>query len=298
MSRPTRFASLSVGGLAIVLGLGLGLGPPDPKVPLGRTWPRGELVPIEAVDHRAWDALLKRYVDPRGGVDYARWRATPADICSLDGYLDGLSRGDPGLQAGRGARLSFWINAYNAVTVKGILRERPTASIQDLAAEGGGYNIWRDLVLVVGGTPYSLGEIENKALRTMGEPRAHFAIVCASRGCPRLLDEAYTAATVEEQLERNARSFFADGSRFRFDPASGSLGLSPILDWYAGDFGGDPAERLRAIAPYLPDEKARQLAKDGKATVKFLDYDWGLNDRSTRASEPADRKGKADGGRR
>jgi hypothetical protein len=206
-----------------------------------------------------------------------------------------LSWGDPGLQASREARLAFWINAYNAVTVRGVLRERSAASVQDLAAEGDGYNIWRDLLLVIGGTPYSLGEIENKVLRTMGEPRAHFAVVCASRGCPRLLDEAYTATGVDKQLDRNARAFFADRSKFRFDAASGRFELSPILDWYAGDFGPDLFEQMKTIAPYLPDEKARQLAKDGKARVEFLKYDWGLNDRAARPPGAANGKGTADG---
>jgi hypothetical protein len=293
MRTVTRVALVSAGGLALVLALGLG--PESRKITLGRTWPKSDLVSLEKVDHRAWDSLLKRYVDTRGGVDYSRWRGTPADVRALDEYLNGLSRGDSGLRVSREARLAFWINAYNAVTVRGILRERPTASIQDLATEGDGYNIWRDLLLVVGGTPYSLGEIENKVLRTTGEPRTHFAIVCASRGCPRLLDEAYTARAVDDQLDRNARAFFADRSKFRVDAASGRIELSPILDWYAEDFGPDLSGRLKSIAPYLPDEKARQLAKDGKAGVRFLDYDWGLNERAARPPGAANGKGSADG---
>ncbi len=293
MRTPTRIAFAAVCGLGVVLALGVG--PAGPKVTLGRAWPKTDLLPLDKVEHRAWDALLKRYVDALGGVDYTRWRGTPADVRALDGYLDGLSRGDPALEAGRHARLAFWINAYNALTVRGILREPTTASIRDLAAGGDGYNIWRDLSLVVGGAPYSLGEIENKVLRTMGEPRAHFAVVCASRGCPRLLDEAYTPAGVDQQLDRNARAFFADRTKFRFDAASGRFELSPILDWYAGDFGPDLPERMKWIAPFLPDETARRLAKDGKARVEFLDYDWGLNEPAARPPGPAKGRGGADG---
>ena len=293
MKAVTRLTLVLASGLT--LALALGPAPPSPRVTLGRVWPPADLIPVDRIDHGPWGELLKRYVDDRGGVEYDRWRDTPADVLALDSYLGGLSRGAPDLRAGRDARLAFWINAYNAVTVRGVLRERPTASVLELAAGGAGYNIWRDLSLIVGGATYSLGEIETKGLRAMGEPRAHFAVVCASRGCPRLLNEAYTAAGLDRQLDRNARAFFADRTKFRFDPNSGTLELSPILEWYSGDFGPDLPARLRAIAPYLPEEGARQLAQGGKAGVRFLGYDWGLNGRAPQPAGRSDRQGGRNG---
>jgi hypothetical protein len=197
----------------------------------------------------------------------------------LDGYLAHLSAAAFTRQSGRDAQLAFWINAYNAVTVKGILREYPTSSIRNHTAKLVGYNIWKDLQLPVEGKRYSLDQIEHEILRKMGEPRIHFAIVCASIGCPRLLNEAYTAHKLEEQLTANAQAFFADPTKFQHDAARRTIAVSPILKWFAGDFGASQADQLRQIAPYLPNVSARQLAQSGQARVRYLDYDWGLNDR-------------------
>jgi hypothetical protein len=165
------------------------------------------------------------------------------------------------------------------VTVKGILREYPTTSIRNHTARLYGYNIWKDLQLLVGGKPYSLEAIEHEILRKMGEPRIHFAIVCASIGCPRLLNEAYSGEKLDQQLTVNTQAFFADPAKFTADASTGTIQVSPILSWFAEDFGADTAAQLKTIAPYLP-ESARPLASSGRARVRYLDYDWGLNDRS------------------
>lgn len=233
-------------------------------------------VPLAQIDHSGWDALLRRYVDQTGMVGYRRWEASAADVQQLDDYLAHLST-----TSGHGTlaqQLAFWINAYNAVTIKGILREYPTTSIRNHTARVFGYNIWKDLKLLVGGHPYSLDQIEHQILRKRGEPRIHFAIVCASIGCPRLLAEAYLPERLEEQLATNTRAFFADPEKFRADVSQRQLSVSPILKWFAEDFGEDEASRLRWMAPWLPDESARQLARSGQARLSYLDYDWGLND--------------------
>ncbi len=177
--------------------------------------------------------------------------------------------------------MAFWINAYNAVTVRGILREYPTTSIRNHTAKIFGYNIWKDLLLVVGGRSYSLEDIEHKVLRHMRDPRIHFAIVCASKGCPRLRNEAYTAERLERQLDDNARHFFAQRQNFRYDPARRHFELSSILKWFGRDFGEDDRAVLRAIAPFLP-ESASQVASTGGVTVSYLTYDWSLNDQPAR----------------
>jgi hypothetical protein len=255
-----------------------------PKVVLGRTWPTEKLVSIDAIDHDQWDDLLHRYVNGSGDVDYAGWKSATADSRALDEYLAALSRADLTVESSRAGQLAFWINAYNAVTVRGILREYPTLSIQDHVTWLVGYNIWRDLLLQVGTRRYSLGEIEHSVLRKMREPRIHFAIVCASRGCPRLLNEAYESDRLEAQLLLNTEQFFADPTKFSSDAEERTFHVSPILKWYADDFGRNETERVRSLAAYLPDDTARQLARSGDVKIEHLDYDWRLNDQETHSS--------------
>jgi hypothetical protein len=252
--------------------------PGGPQATLGRDWPASDRVSIGDVDHRAWGALLKRYVDAEGRVAYSAWKRSAPDLRALEAYLDTLSRADPERPTSREARLAFWINAYNALTVCGILQELSTAATPRRAEPGAGPDSPGGWLLRVSGRSYSLGQIEDEILRPMGEPRVHFAIVCGARGCPRLLNEGYSAAGLEEQLARNSRAFFADRTKFARE-ADGRLRLSAILDWYADDFGKTAAERLRTIAPYLPDERSRRLAESGVAGVDYFEYDWNLNDR-------------------
>ncbi len=253
--------------------------PAGPQVVVGQVVPTGQHVSMEQVDHDLWDVLLDRYVDEFGRVDYRRWKSSSADTAALDRYLNELSRADAALRTSREARLAFWINAYNAVTIRGILREYPTSSIRNHTARLYGYNIWHDLLLVVGRNKISLYDIEHEVLRTSGEPRIHFAIVCASHSCPRLRNEAYRPQTLEQQLSANTREFFANQEMFRY--AGGTFYLSPILKWYSRDFGKNRAELLQYIAAYLPDRAAREAAANGAGKVAYLGYDWGLNDQQT-----------------
>ena len=251
-----------------------------PVVHVGRDWPTSERIAIGDVSHQAWDELLRRYVDPDGLVDYASWKQSTEDVRRLENYLAALSQADELREATSSQRLAFWINAYNAVTVRGILREYPTTSIQNHVARAWGYNIWRDLKLIVGDRRWSLGEIEHAVLRPMHEPRIHFAIVCASRGCPRLLNEAYLPERLDEQLHHNTLAFFADPTKCSADEARHELQLSPILTWYAADFGSSTPDVLQRIADWLP-ESAQAVARLPSARVSYLDYDWSLNDQAT-----------------
>ena len=212
-------------------------------------------------------------------VNYSRWKATASDVSQLNDYLTHLSQADLKQRATRESKLAFYVNAYNAVTIHGILREYPTNSIRNHTAKVFGYNIWHDLLLRVGNGQLSLDQIEHEVLRKMREPRIHFAIVCASIGCPPLRNEAYRPERIENQLMDNARVFFADSTKFRYDADAARVEMSPILDWFGEDFGSTTAARLKAIAPYLPDEPSRRLAASGQAQVSFLDYDWGINDK-------------------
>ena len=238
----------------------------------------GPSVSMDRIDHSPWDGLLRKYVDENGLVNYRDWHASSADQQQLSGYLSTLSTASRKLPASPDAKKAFWINAYNAVTVSGILREYPTSSIRNHTAKLLGYNIWKDYQLYVDGQPYALEDMEHKILRPMSDPRVHFAIVCASIGCPRLLNEAYVPQRLEEQLETNARDFFSRSQNFKCD-ANGNFELSSILDWYGEDFGSDRKAQLRRMAPWLPTAETRQAAEQGNVSVSFQDYDWNLNEK-------------------
>lgn len=239
-------------------------------------------VSMEKIDHSSWDKLLRKYVDKDGYVNYRSWHASASDRRVLSGYLNSLSQATPPVSAGKDSKLAFWINAYNAVTVHGILREYPTSSIRNHTAKLFGYNIWKDLQLYVGGRAYSLEAIEHETLRKMSEPRIHFAIVCASIGCLRLLNEAYTPSKVQQQLETNAKDFFSRSQNFRYESQSRRFYLSSILSWFAEDFGSNQSSQLRTISRWLPNKSAKAAAQAGSGNVSYLDYNWNLNDQASR----------------
>ena len=227
------------------------------------------------VDHSVYDGLLKKYVDDRGMIDYRTWKAR--DVGTLDGYLDMLKGVDPDGLRDRNEVFAFWINAYNALTIRGMLHFYPTSSIRDHVSLLG-YSIWKDYKINVRGTDYSLDDIEHEILRKMDEPLVHFALVCASIGCPPLMTEAFTAEHLDRQLRQNTLVFFADPSKFRADPGNQTVWLSPIMDWYKDDFGKNRRARLDFIAPYVPDDAARALLRRKDVAVDYLHYDWGINE--------------------
>ncbi|MCS7465332.1 DUF547 domain-containing protein [Stieleria sp. ICT_E10.1] len=243
---------------------------------------KAKLVPMHTIDHSSWNKLLATYVDSDGRVDYKRWHASRPDQTLLDDYLKHLSTASIAAdeKTTQAHRLAFWINAYNALTIKGILREYPTTSIRNHTPKLWGYHIWHDLKLHVGHQPFSLDEIEHQVLRKMGEPRIHFAIVCASIGCPRLLSAAYVPEHVDEQLTTNTKDFFSRSQNFRHDVSEKRFYLSAILKWFGEDFGDGQSEVLRRIAGWLPDSTARRAALGNAVSIAYLDYDWQLNAQS------------------
>ncbi len=252
-----------------------------PKWTVGKNIPSGQRVSMDRIDHARFDRLLRKYVDGQGNVNYSAWKKSRTDQTELDAYLDQLSYADPSARASNEGKLAFWINAYNAATIKGILREYPTTSIRNHTARVFGYNIWHDLLVQVGGSQYSLDSIEHKVLRKMGEPRVHFAIVCASISCPRLLNQAYTSGSLDQQLTTNTKNFFANPLHFRHDVSARRFQLSSILSWFGEDFGSGRAAQLAAIAPYLPTAESQRAAKTNSVSISYLDYNWNLNDQTT-----------------
>ncbi|WP_339736047.1 DUF547 domain-containing protein [uncultured Gimesia sp.] len=243
---------------------------------IGQHWPANQQISMTQIDHSTFDRLLKKHVDAEGMVNYAAWKASQTDRSALQNYLKHLSRANPRATASKQAQLAFWINAYNALTLEGIMQVYPTSSIRNHTAKVFGYNIWNDLPLVVGGKNHSLNQIEHDILRKMNEPRIHFAIVCASIGCPKLRNEAYTMEKTDAQLTANAIDFFQHQKHFQIKPTQNTIYLSSILDWFATDFGSTQSEQLRYIAKFSP-KSSRPLLTGQNVTVKYLDYNWGLN---------------------
>ena len=230
--------------------------------------------------HRAWDALLKKHVVVQKGAHASqlRYAAMAQDRAALKRYLDSLS----GVSEGefnawsRPQQMAFLINAYNAFTVEKILTRYPDiGSIWDFGKLFG--NLFKDEFFSLFGHRASLDWIEHGMLRKRyAEPRVHYAVNCASIGCPMLREEAYVAERLERQLEEQTMRFLSDRSRNRF--AEGRLQVSKIFDWFKEDFEprGRYFARYAALLADGPEE--RTLIAEARVPLSFLDYDWSLND--------------------
>ncbi len=217
-----------------------------------------------APDFFAYDALLHDHVHA-GRVDYAALKADPR----LTDTVTSIAATDPATITDRSARLAFWLNAYNALTLKLVVDHYPVASIRDIA---GGKPWDQPVIKLADGRTLTLNQIENDIVRPeFKEPRVHFALVCAAISCPPLRSEAFTAAKLDDQLDDQARVFLRDSSRNFYDPAAKTLKLSSIFQWFAADFGGSDAAVIAFVMPYLPK------APKADAKIGYLDYDWSLN---------------------
>lgn len=212
------------------------------------------------IDHSLWDQLLQDHVQENGLVDYQGFKG---DREKLDNYLKMLSSQQPAEAWGADELLAYYINLYNAYTVDLILKNYPVKSIKDISGA------WTKEIVKVGDTEISLGGIENSILRKMNEPRIHFAINCASISCPKLMNEAYTADKIEEQLEK-AASEFINSDKNEISPNSARL--SSIFDWYKKDFTKTGKSLVAFINQY-----SETKMKSG-ANISFKDYNWNLND--------------------
>ena len=231
---------------------------------------------VGTIDFRIWDELLQRYVDDLGRVNYRRWKAEEADV--LRAWLESFADVDLADFTDADARLALWLNAYNAIAISQVLEVYPISSIRPKVL---GIPNWLSFLdfftrsnTIIGGKKYSLNQIEHAILRPeFAEPRIHFALVCASVGCPLLRRGAYFPESVRTQLEADASRFIHNPDKVRYDAQKKTLYLSKIFKWYEEDFvkaAGSVGEYVRG---YLGPEAA---VGDGWAIV-FLPYDWNLN---------------------
>lgn len=214
---------------------------------------------IIAPDHSAWNTLLVKYVNTKGDVNYAGFKA---DKAKLNAYLKTLA--DHPVQSGwsRNQKLAYWINAYNAFTVKLIVDNYPTSSITKL--KGG--KPWDVKWIKLGNKTYSLNNIENDIIRPQfKEPRIHFAVNCAADSCPPLWNRAWTANNLESALAKRTRLFINDPAYNKI--SAKKVQVSKIFEWYKGDFG--------ELIAYLNKYSTSKIQSNAK--VEFLEYNWDLN---------------------
>lgn len=220
-------------------------------------------------DHSAFSALLAKHVDSKGFVSYGGFSANQKE---LDAYLQAIATARAE-NLSRYEALAFYINAYNALTIRLILDHPKIKSIRDIPEN----RRWKGRTWQVGGDQLTLDEIEHKIIRPkFKENRVHFALVCASIGCPPLRNEAYTGERLNAHLEDQTRKFFTDSQNLKWDVATKTLWVSSILDWYAGDFG-DELQMKGFISLYAPN--AFPTSGLGEIRIDFLGYNWSLNRR-------------------
>lgn len=237
--------------------------PPAPRLSRPRT--------TATVDHAGYDQLLKKYVDARGLVNYRAWQK---DQQGLNQYLDQLSRNPPAAGWSRPEQLAYWINAYNAYTIRLILDHYPVRSIKDIGPKLQLPRLttpWAAEFFRIGGEQMSLDHIEHGILRKQyDDPRIHFALVCAARSCPRLRREAYTAAKLNQQLDAQGQDFLNDQGKNRVGTTSAQL--SRYFEWYRGDW----TRNGQSVGSWVNRYSTTKLQDN--ARISYLEYNWQLNE--------------------
>lgn len=230
------------------------------------------------VDFTPWDALLRQYVDERGRVDYQAWKKEQPQ--AIFEWLSSLEELNLNLDERSDTQLALWINLYNAFTISSILESYPIDSILPKIL---GIPNWLAFLWFFSrrkyhflGRRYSLAQIENDILRKkFQEPRIHFAIVCASIGCPWLRNNAYLPDRVREQLDEDARRFINNPDKVRYDFQTSTLYCSQIFKWYRQDF----LKVAPSVQEYIGSYLQTDLPIAASTPIEYLYYDWNLNQR-------------------
>lgn len=254
----------------------------------------------QGFDYSDFGDALKINVDEVGMVNYRKLKAEPEKLQAFITELGNLDRKDFD-KWDDNEKIAFWLNAYNALTLKAIIdnypikssffksRIYPKNSIRQIAG------VWDKIKFKVMGQNLTLGHIEHKILRVkFDEPGIHVAMVCAAMGCPSLRNEPYTGDKLQEQLDDQTRLFLANPTKFKISRTDGRIYLSPIFKWFAADFvkkhgpkksigrhNKEQSAVLNFIASYL-DKAQKEYVLAGKFKIKYLKYDWSLNEQQTK----------------
>ena len=228
-----------------------------------------------------FDATLRNNVED-GLVDYKKLLGDE----TLDKYVELLATFNPASLKTREEQLAFWLNAYNAFTLKVVKDNYPIECVSELHTGGRiiGHilktTVWDKEIFVLNGKKISLNEIEHEIIRKeFKEPRIHFALVCAAVSCPPMRNEAYKPDELNAQLDGQAKAFLRNYVRNYFDLNKREAYLSKIFDWYGEDFAEDEDSLLIYLSRYLPDKVSSDIKKNaGLWEIEYLPYDWKLND--------------------
>ena len=214
----------------------------------------------EKVNHSTWSGLIKMNISPKGVVNY---NAFKKDISKLNKYLRELSETKITPSWTKNDKIAYWINVYNAFTIKLIVNNYPVKSIKEIEKP------WDQKFFSIDGKSMSLGEVEHNVLRKFGDPRIHFAINCASASCPRLIQVPYTANNLDELLERQTIEFINDPF---YNTITGyTVNVSKLFDWYKRDFKEHSGSVVNFINKYSKVSIGNQKEKGYKP------YDWTIN---------------------
>ena len=253
-----------------------------PRSVLWERWTAHDTESTASIDHAAWDRLLEAYVVPglvpgANGVNrFAYRRVTDADTRALADYTEDLSR-IPISRYRRDEQRAYWINFYNALTVKVVLDHYPVATIRDIDISPGFFAVgpWDRKLVNVEGEAISLNDIEHRILRPIWrDARVHYAVNCAAVGCPNLEARAFSPANTEALLDAAAGAYVNHPRGARFE--NGILTVSKIYAWFAADFGSGEADVIRHLKRYAEPGLAARLQE--ARSIGGYDYDWSLNE--------------------
>ncbi|MEO8934244.1 MAG: DUF547 domain-containing protein [Xanthomarina sp.] len=212
------------------------------------------------INYHAWNDLLEKHVNRFGEINY---QAIKTDPPLLQASLNEFSKNEPKTSWSKDETLAYWINAYNAFTIKLIIDNYPIKSIKDIKKP------WDQKFILIGKQLVSLNEIEHNILRKMNEPRIHFAIVCASKSCPKLLNEAYLPSKLDLQLTVATEEFLADETKNSI--SSNQIKISKVFKWFSEDF-----TQNGSVIDFLNQYTTVEISP--KAKKSYMNYDWGLNE--------------------
>ncbi len=266
---------------AVIAALLIFLSAPAHAAPKVEPWPRWEVhdaASTATIDHAAWDAFVARYVtvSADGIHRVAYGRVSPLDRTDLTAYLSRLSA-TPISRFARDEQEAYWINLYNALTVKLVLDHYPVKSIRDIKSSPGLFTFgpWKRKLATVEGEALSLDDIEHRILRPIWrDPRIHYALNCAAVGCPNLARSAYTSANLDKLLNQGAKNFINHPRGVLAE--DGTLNVSSIYAWFAEDFGGGDGAVIAHLMKYAAPTLAERLATSSRLSGHH--YDWSLND--------------------
>ncbi len=216
---------------------------------------------------KAWSQLLNQAVTDKGFVDYNMIQQGE----QLDNIIKTIETTAPTSLQTIEQQLTFYINSYNALVIYTIINGKSPSHFF------GRFSFFRNSYYTVAGTSMNLHELEHDVIRPLQEPRIHFALVCASYSCPKLLNSVYRAEDINQQLELAAKAFINNSQKNHFDQTKKIAYISKIFDWFDEDFSSEEMGLLDYIAQYVDDEKLAIALRQQTFTIRFNNYDWSLN---------------------